>query len=132
VKQKRSTNQSFEKSTARRIGTQDFVEKVSDEITGYLHDPDCNCRMEVRNQWAEMSHQDRDAFVAAALECFYWIYVARSNEKTATCPSWEDASMNERMITAASFCLFILGTEFERNEFAGVADRETPRTEWVN
>jgi hypothetical protein len=132
VKQKRSTSQLFEKLTARKIATQDFVEKISDEITEYLHDPGCTCRVEVRNQWAEMSPMERAKFIAAALECFHWIYVARSKEKTATCPSWEGASTDERVITAASFCLFILGTEFERNEFTGIADCEMHRTEWVN
>jgi hypothetical protein len=129
VKQKRSTNHLFEKLTAGKIATQDFVEKISNEITEYLHDSDCTCRVEVRKQWAEMSHLERDELVAAALECFYWIYVARSQEKS---PSWEGASIDERIITAASFCVFVLGTEFERNEFSGIADSEMPRTEWVN
>ena len=80
-----------------------------------------------------MNQVERLSFVSAALECFYWIYVSRVGRKdSAICPSWENTSINQRMETAAGFCLFILGTEFESDDFDGFSSFESLSTEWIN
>ena len=118
---------------AEGIDRSEFEERVSKEIMGALQDPACSCPVGAKKQWIEMSQTDKLAFVSASLECFYWIYIARKNkEKSAVYPSWEEASIDQKVGTAAGFCSFILGTEFEDYGADKFPNWESFQTEWVN
>jgi hypothetical protein len=121
------------KSIAEGIGRLEFMQRVSNEIMKALSDPACSCPLEARNQWMEMNQSERISFVSASLECFYWVYVSRiEKDQSIPYPSWESASTYQQVITAASFCLFILGTEFEQHEYEGVNTMDSLSTHWVN
>jgi hypothetical protein len=120
-------------SIANGIDRLEFAERVSKEIVRALCDPECSCPIGARKQWAEMNQIERLAFVSAGLECFYWIYVARINkERSERYPSWENATIDQKVETAAGFCSFILGTQSEHDDFEGPDNREASPIEWVN
>ena len=94
-----------------------------------LHSPEANVPMGAINQWAEMTQTERLVFVNAGLECFYWIYIKRSKE---THPSWNNATIDQKVGTAAGFCSFILGIEFEDGGYDEAFNVESFPTGWVN
>ena len=128
----KSSYHCFVDSIADGVDMLDFLDRVSNAIMSALHDPACNCPAEARSQWREMTQIERLSFVSAGLECFYWIYIARkSREKSISYPSWENATIDQQVETAAGFCSFLLGTEFEQD------GRDSPPNskfspEWVN
>jgi hypothetical protein len=129
----KSARHLFLNSIADGIDRSEFEERVSKVIMKALHDPACSCPIGVINQWAEMNPVERLAFVSAGLECFYWIYVARGNrDKAIAYPSWENASIDQQVETAAGFCTFILGTQFEEDTSNSLLNFEQASTEWVN
>ena len=120
-------------SIADGIDRSEFAERVSKEIMRALHDPACSCPIEAINQWAEMNQVEKLAFVNAGLECFYWVYVSRGNrDKTIAYPSWKNASIDQQVETAAGFCTFILGTQFEEDVCDRLLNLEPISPEWVN
>jgi hypothetical protein len=128
-----SSSYPFLNSIADGIDRSEFVERVSKEIMRALHDPACSCPIGVINQWAEMNQIERLAFVSAGLECFYWVYIAREKrDKTITYSSWENASIDQQVDTAAGFCTFILGTQSEQDACDRPPNSEAVSTEWVN
>jgi len=120
-------------SIAEKLNKFEFMQRVSSEISEALNHPACCSPMEARNQWAEMNPSERLAFVSAGLECFYWIYISRSKRfESISYPAWENAPVNQQIITAASFCLFVLGTEFEQQEYEVEYNMDALSTNWVN
>jgi hypothetical protein len=120
-------------SIAEGIGRLDFMKRISSEITKALNDQACSCPIEARDQWAEMSQSERIAFVSASLKCFFWVYISRkARERSIPYPSWEGASIDQQVITAAGFCLFVLGTEFEQYEHEGESNMDALAIEWIN
>jgi hypothetical protein len=129
----KNSNDGSSYSIAEGIGRLEFMQRVSHEIMKALNDPACSCPIEARNQWVEMNQSERLAFVSAGLECFYWIFISRrESDRSISCPSWENASIGQQVVTAAGFCLFILGTEFEQHEYEGDSNMDALSTEWVN
>ncbi len=128
VKQK-DYNRHFPCSLAEGIDRLEFAERVSNEIIKMLHNPEANAPIGAINQWAEMIQTERLAFVNAGLECFYWIYIARNKEAP---PSWENATVDQKVVTAAGFCSFILGIEFEDGDYDEVFNPESLPTGLVN
>lgn len=128
----KSSSYLFLNSIADGIDRSEFVARVSHEIMRALHDPACSCPIGAINQWAEMNQVERLAFVSAGLECFYWVYVARGKrDKAVSYPAWENASIDQQVETAAGFCTFILGTQFEEDSCETPLNYE-PASEWVN
>jgi hypothetical protein len=120
-------------SIAEGIGSLEFMKRISNEITNAMNDQACSCPIEARDQWSEMSQSERLSFVSASLECFFWIYISRKErDSSISYPSWESASINQQVITAAGFCLFILGTEFEQYDHEGDPNMDALATEWIN
>jgi hypothetical protein len=98
-----------------------------------LCDPTRSCPIGAKKQWAGMSQIERLTFLSAGLECFYWIFVARINkESSGRYPSWENATIDQKVETAAGFCAFILGTEFEYDDYKGSDKLEASPIERVN
>ncbi len=129
----KSSSYPFLNSIADGIDRSEFVERVSIEIMKALHDPACSCPIGAVAQWTEMNHVERLAFVSAGLECFYWVYIARKNQdKMFPYPAWESASIDQQVETAAGFCVFILGTEFEQDTCDRLLTFESASTDWVN
>jgi hypothetical protein len=132
MKQKTSNSHSSY-PIAEGLGRLEFIKRVSHAITKELNDSACTCPPEARDQWKEMSQDERLAFVTACLECFYWIYISRKKrDQSIPYPSWEGAAIYQQVKTAAGFCMFILGTEFEQQEYEGNSRREAPSTDWIN
>jgi hypothetical protein len=122
-------NRYFPCLMAEGISRIEFAERVSNEMMKTLHDPVANVPIGAINQWVEMTQAERLVFVNAGLECFYWIYIARSKEAH---PPWENATIDQKVGTAAGFCSFILGTEFENRGYDEVLSMESFPTGWVN
>ena len=112
------------------IDRAEFVERVSNEIMEALLSPEANIPIGAIRQWAEMTRAERMDFVKAGLECFYWIYIARRSEETHPC--WQNMVIDQRVETAASFCSFILGIEFEDTGNDEILQLESFSTRWVN
>jgi hypothetical protein len=118
---------------AEEICKLDFLKRVSDEIMKAINDPECSCPVEAKTQWAEMSENEKIAFVSGGLECFYWIYISRrERDQSVSYPSWKNTSTNQQVITAASFCMFILGTEFEQLDYDGALNMDALPSNWIN
>jgi hypothetical protein len=112
------------------IDRAEFAERVSNEIMEALHSPGANIPIGAISQWADMTRIERMNFVKAGLECFYWIYIARRSEKTHPC--WQNIAIDQRVETAASFCSFMLGIEFEDTGNDEILQLDSFSTGWVN
>ena len=115
------------------IDRSDFVDKITKEIARTLDDPVYHFSIGAKNLWAEMNKTERPDFVNSCLECFYWVYVIRTSREDPTAYlSWEDATIDQKVVTAACFCSFILGTEFEHRAYQEPDHLKSFSSEWVN
>jgi hypothetical protein len=120
-------------SIQEEIDRSEFVEKTAKEIARTLHDPVYHFSIGAKNLWAEMNKTERLDFVNSCLECFYWVYIMRTSRENSTAySSWEDATIDQKVVTAACFCSFILGTEFEHRDYQELDNLESFSSEWVN
>jgi hypothetical protein len=120
-------------SGQEEIDRSEFVEKTTQKIARTLDDPVYHFSIGAKNQWAQMNKTEKPDFVNSCLECFYWVYIMRTRRENPTeYSSWEDATIDQKVETAAVFCSFILGTEFEHMDYQEPDNLESFSSEWVN
>jgi hypothetical protein len=130
---RKNTNYHSLCSVGEEIDRSEFVEKISKEITRALHDPVYHFSIGAQNIWTEMNNAEKPDFVNSCLECFYWVYIMRTSRENPTAYlSWEDATIDQKVGTAAVFCSFILATEFEHRDYQEPDNLESFSSEWVN
>jgi len=125
-------NYHFPYSWAEGIDRLEFAERISHEIMKMLHSPEASVPIGSINQWTEMTQPEKLVFVNACLECFYWIYIMKIRGNPTAYLGWMSATIDQKVATAAGFCSFILGTEFEHSDYQESDNLESFTSEWVN